>query len=95
MPVRFLASHNTIIFGPTRVGKTEFMLEVIRQQLVHPFPENVYYMYNVEQSFMETWSNTEKQTIVFIKGLDFAKMDTTNPSILVLMTFSLVDKIKK
>ena len=54
MPIKFLANKNTIIFGQTGVGKTEFMLEVIRQKLVHPFPEQVYYMYNVEQPFMNT-----------------------------------------
>ena len=34
MPIKFLASHNTIIFGPTGIEKTQFMLEVIRQKLV-------------------------------------------------------------
>ena len=94
MPLSFLASHNTIIFGPTRAGKTEFMLEVIRQRLVYPFPDNVYYMYNVEQMFMKTWSQVEKQHVIFIKGLDFDKMDTTKPSLLVVDDLLLSGKNK-
>ena len=84
MPVKFLAAHNCIIFGPSRVGKTEFVLEVIRQKLVHPMPKNIYYMYNIEQEFMKTWNEIEEQPINFIKGLDFDKMDTTEPSLLVV-----------
>ena len=84
MPIKFLASRNTIIFGPTGIGKTQFMLEVIRQQLVEPFPENIYYMYNIEQDFMKKWNEDEKQKINFIKGLDFDKMDTSKPSLLVV-----------
>ena len=84
MPVKFLASHNCIIFGPSRAGKTQFMLEVIRQKLVHPMPKNIYYMYSIEQDFMKTWNETEEQAITFIQGLDFDKMNTSEPSLLVV-----------
>lgn len=94
MPVKFLASHNTIIFGPTRIGKTQFMLEVIRQKLIYPFPENIFYMYNVEQDFMKTWNRDEKQSIHFIKGLDFEKLDTSKSSLLVIDDLILSDKKK-
>lgn len=95
MPVKFLASHNTIIFGPTQIGKREFILEVIRQKLVHPFPENVYYMYNVEQNFMQTWNQVETQTIHFIKGLDFEKLDTNKSSLLIVDDLILSGKNKE
>ena len=95
MPVKFLASHNTIIFGPTRIGKTEFMLEVIRQKLVYPFPENIFYMYNVEQDFMKTWNQDENQSIHFIKGLDFEKLDTSKPSMLIVDDLILSDENKE
>lgn len=84
MPIRFIANHNAIIFGATGAGKTHFMLNVIRNKLVHPFPKNLYYMYNIEQDFMKTWNNTEEQPITFIKGLDFNQMDTKEPSLLVI-----------
>ena len=84
MPIKFIANHNTIIFGQTGAGKTHFILNVIRQKLVHPFPKKLFYMYNVEQDFMKTWNSVENQPITFIKGLDFSKMDTTEPSLLVI-----------
>ena len=95
MPIKFLAAHNTIIFGPTGIGKTQFILEVIRQKLIHPFPENIYYMYNIEQPFMVTWNNTEKTPILFIKGLDFSKMDTSKPSALIVDDLLLSGKNKE
>ena len=91
MPIKFLASHNCIIFGPSRAGKTEFMLEVIRRKLVHPFPKNVYYMFNIELSWMKTWNDTEEQPITFIKGLNFDLIDTTESSLLVVDDLILSD----
>ena len=84
MPVKFLANKNCIIFGATGVGKTEFILAVIRQKLVEPMPKNIFYMYNVEQDFMKTWNERESTPIMFIKGLDFDQMDTSEPSLLVI-----------
>ena len=55
------------------------MLEVIKHKLVLPFPENIYYMYRVHQSFME-----EHPEITFIEGLNFSLMDTSKPSMLVI-----------
>ena len=84
MPIKFLANHNTLIFGQTGAGKTHFILNVIKNKLIHPFPDKLYYMYNVEQDFMKTWNSSEDQAITFIKGLDFEKMDTKEPSLLVI-----------
>ena len=84
MPIKFLANKNTIIFGATGVGKTEFILEVIRQRLVHPFPRNIFYLYSIEQDFMSTWNQNELQPIKFIKGLNFDQVDTSEPSMVVI-----------
>ena len=84
MPVKFLASHNCIIFGPSRAGKTEFMLQVIRQKLVHPWPKSVFWMYNIENPWMKKWNESEDQPITFIKGMNFDLMDTSAPSLLVV-----------
>ena len=74
MPIKFLANHNTIIFGQTGAGKTCFILDVIRYKLIHPFPENIYYMYKIRQPFMDQINN-----INFIEGLDFNAIDTNKP----------------
>ena len=79
MPIKFLANHNTIIFGQTGAGKTQFILRIIRERLIEPFPKNVYYMYSVEQPFMK-----DHPEIKFIYGLDFEQMDTSEPSLLVV-----------
>ena len=84
MPLKFMANKNTIIFGQTVAGKTYFMLEVIRQKLIHPFPKNIYYMYNIEQDFMYRWNETEEQKITFIQGLGVEQMNTSEPSLLVI-----------
>ena len=69
MPIKFLANKNTIISGPTGSGKTQFVLDVIRQKLIHPFPKNIYYMYKVGQGFMQSWNEMEETKINFIKNL--------------------------
>ena len=79
MAIKFLANHNTIIFGQTGAGKTQFILRIIRERLIEPFPKNVYYMYGVEQPFMK-----DNPDIKFIYGLDFEQMDTSEPSLLVV-----------
>ena len=84
MPIKFLANKNTIIFGQTGAGKTYFMLEVIRQKLIHPFPKKIYYMYNIQQDFMYKWNETEDQKINFIQGLNVEQINTSEPSLLVI-----------
>ena len=85
MPIKFLANKNTIISGPTGSGKTQFILEIIRQRLINPFdPKNIYYMYKVEQGFMNTWSEKEETEIHFIRGLNFDEVDMTEPSMLII-----------
>lgn len=79
MPIKFLACHNTIVYGQTGAGKTYFMRRIIEQRLVEPFPENIYWMYGVEQNFMKDYSN-----ITFLKGLQLDKIDTSKTSLVVL-----------
>ena len=89
MPIKFQANLNTMIMGPSGVGKTHFILDVIKRQLIHPMPLRIFYMYNIEQDFMRTWNEQEKQHITFIKGMEFDKLDTSEPSMLVIDDFVL------
>lgn len=71
MPIKFIANHNCIIYGATNVGKTTFMLEVLKRRLIEPFPKHIVYMYSVAQPFMKTWSGPK---INFVQGLDFSQV---------------------
>ena len=79
MPIKFLANHNTIVYGQTGAGKTQFILKIIKKKLIEPFPERIFYMYSVHQEFMNNHPE-----ITFIEGLDFEKVDTSKPSMLVI-----------
>jgi len=81
MPIKFLANHNTIIFGQTGAGKTHFILDVIRHKLIHPFPNKIYYMYKIRQPFMD---EKRFKDITFIEGLDFQQIHTSQASMLVI-----------
>ena len=86
MPLNFLANHNTIIWGASGVGKTTFMLRIIKEKLIYPFPKLIYYMYRVRQDFMDKW-NLDKTNppIKFIENLNFDELDNNRePCILVI-----------
>ena len=78
MPIKFIANHNCIIYGATNVGKTTFILNVLKQRLIHPFPKNIFYMYGVAQPFMQTWNRGSNPRITFIEGLDFSKVKSSS-----------------
>ena len=85
MPIKFIANHNTIIFGASSVGKTTFMLRVIKEKLIEPFAKHIFYMYKIKQPFMDTWNDGENPLIHFIEGLNFEPLKMLNePSILVV-----------
>ena len=60
-------------------GKSQFILKVIRTKAIQPFPKNVYYMYKVRQDFMKDFEN-----ISFIEGLDLDKINTSQPSMVII-----------
>ena len=77
--MKFLANCNTIVSGMSGCGKTQFILKVIRTRAIQPFPTNIYYMYKVRQDFMKDFKN-----ILFIEGLDLDKIDTLQPSMVII-----------
>ena len=82
MPIKFMANHNCIVYGSTGVGKTHFMLRILKEKLIEPFPKSITYMYGVKQSFMDTWNKESNPKIEFVQGLDFNKVK--NNSILII-----------
>ena len=79
MPIKFLANHNCIVWGNTGSGKTTLILRIIKEKLIEPWPKNIFYMYGVFQNFM-----LHHPEITFIEGLDFDKVDTSEPSMLII-----------
>ena len=74
MPIKFIANHNCIIYGSTGVGKTHFMLRVLKERLIHPFQKHVTYLYGVRQDFMNDWNHGDNPEVDFVHGLDFTKV---------------------
>ena len=74
MPIKFIANHNCIIYGATNVGKTTFMLEILKHRLIEPFPNHIVYMYSIAQPFMEMWNDGKNPRITFVQGLDFSQV---------------------
>ena len=68
-----------IFAGNTGSGKTTFILRVIKEKLIEPWPKKIFYMYGVFQDFMN-----HHPEITFIEGLDYTKLDTSEPSMLVI-----------
>lgn len=74
MPIKFLANHNCIIYGCTGVGKTHFIMRVIKEKLIHPFPNQITYLYGAKQPFMDEWNNGNSPKINFLPGLDLSQV---------------------
>ena len=56
---------NILIVGPSGSGKTVCVLEIINKRLLKPMPEKIYYLYNIEQEFMQYYPQ-----INFVQGLN-------------------------
>lgn len=77
-----MADHNTIVYGSTGIGKTYFMLKILEDRLILPFPDHITYMYGAFQPFMSEWNDGIKPAIDFVQGLDFTRVK--NNSVLVI-----------
>ena len=56
---------NILIVGPSGSGKTTCVLNIIKQRMLEPFPENIYFLYNIKQDFMQDYPE-----IKFVQGLN-------------------------
>ena len=63
--IGFIHPSNFFVVGPSGSGKTTFVLNAIKKKMLKPFPDKIYYLFNIEQDFMKDYPEIE-----FIKGLD-------------------------
>ena len=65
--MKFLHPSNICVVGPSGSGKTKYVLDVISNRKIMPFPEDIYYLYNVHQDFMKDFPQ-----ITFVQGMDLS-----------------------
>ena len=77
MPLKFLANKNTLVFGLSGSGKTNFVRRVLSEQLIAPFPDKVYFFFSIRQDWMK-----EASDIIFVQGLQLDKI-TPNSAVII------------
>ena len=76
MVLKLYAQSNILVIGATGSGKTTSILRIIKERLIEPMPEKIFFMYAVSQPFMATWNKDPKnQKIEFVEGLQLEKID--------------------
>ena len=74
--IKFIANSNIIVSGATSSGKTSAILRILKEGLIEPFPERIYYLYGAPQEFMKTWNRDQSNPhIEFIDGLKLECID--------------------
>jgi hypothetical protein len=68
--MKFLHPSNICIVGPSGAGKTMYVLNLITQRNITPFPRDIYYLYNVHQDFMVDFPE-----ITFVQGMDLSVIE--------------------
>ena len=65
--MKLLHPSNICVVGPSGSGKTMYVLKLIVEQKIEPFPKDIYYLYNVWQDFMNYFPK-----IKFVQGMNLA-----------------------
>jgi len=63
--MNFQHPSNILIIGPSGSGKTTCALKIIDKKLLDPFPEKIFFLYNIKQDFMKSYPQ-----IKFVQGLN-------------------------
>jgi len=69
--ITFHHPSNILVVGPSGSGKTTCVLEIVQKRILHPFPEKIYFLYNIKQDFM-----LEYPQIKFVQGLNLDVIGT-------------------
>ena len=75
MPFKFYSKSNILVIGPSGSGKTTAVLRIIKERLIEPMPEKIFYMYAAHQPFMDSWNLSSNPKIEFIEGLQLDVLD--------------------
>ena len=78
--ITFHHPSNILIVGPSGSGKTTCALSIIKKQLLNPFPEKIYFLYNIKQDFMQDYPQ-----ITFVQGLNLDVIGTDKSSKLLVI----------
>jgi hypothetical protein len=89
----FIHPFTCIIAGVTQSGKTQFVMNLIKNKtsLINPIPQNIVYSYSESQP---AYSNVVANDVKFIHGMDFA-LDECQRTLLIIddqMTDTMKDK---
>ena len=84
--IKFYANSNIMVIGATSSGKTTTVLKIIKQRLIEPWPQKIFYLYGAKQDFMDIWNKDKSNpTIEFVCGLQLEVLEKfTGPKLLII-----------
>ena len=76
MPLKFYANSNILVIGSSGSGKTTTVFKLIKQRLIEPMPEKIFYLYGAHQPLFDEWNkDSSNPKITFIEGLKLKVLD--------------------
>ena len=76
MPFKFYANSNILVIGSSGSGKTTTVFKIIKQRLIEPMPQRIYYLYGAHQPIFDEWNKDKSNpNIIFIEGLQLDVID--------------------